>query len=39
MDTIIPYVLWITLLAYAIDLLLKFAVERFFPWYEGGAKK
>ena len=39
MDTIIPYVLWITLLAYAIDLLLKFVVERFFPWYEGGVKK
>ena len=34
MDTIIPYVLWITLLAYLIDLILKTAVARLYPWYD-----
>jgi NitT/TauT family transport system permease protein len=39
MDVIIPYVLWITFLAYGIDYLLKTAVTKWFPWYEGGSKK
>ena len=37
MDVIIPYVLWITLLAYALDFSLRQCVSHFFPWYE--AKK
>ncbi len=34
MDIILPYVLWITLIGISIDLLLKTAIQRFFPWYE-----
>ncbi len=33
MDIIIPYVLWITLLAYLMDLLLRLSIQRWFPWY------
>ncbi len=33
MDVIIVYVLWITGLAYGIDLFLRWMVSRFFPWY------
>ncbi len=33
MDVILPYVLWITLLAFCIDWLLRFASRRLFPWY------
>ena len=33
MDVIIVYVLWITLLAYGIDFLLRLAVRWLFPWY------
>jgi NitT/TauT family transport system permease protein len=32
MDVILPYVLWITLLAVAMDLLLRLARRRLFPW-------
>lgn len=35
MDTIIPYVLWITLLAFCIDQILKTIVVRGYPWYGG----
>ncbi len=34
MDIILPYVLWITMIGITIDLLLKLAIKRFFPWYE-----
>ena len=34
MDVIIPYVLWITLLGYAIDWLLRLALRRLYPWYQ-----
>ena len=34
MDVIIPYVLWITLLGYAIDWLLRRALRRLYPWYQ-----
>jgi NitT/TauT family transport system permease protein len=34
MDTIIPYVLWITLLAFTIDWGLRMSVKKLFPWYE-----
>lgn len=33
MDIILPYVLWITLLGYFFDSLLRIAQSRFFPWY------
>ena len=33
MDTIIPYVAWITLLAVIADYLLRTAARRLFPWY------
>ena len=33
MDVIIPYVLWITLLAYLLDLSLRKCVSHFYPWY------
>ena len=32
MDVILPYVAWITLLAYCMDLLLRGASRRLFPW-------
>lgn len=32
MDVILPYVLWITLLAFAMDQLLRFARSRLFSW-------
>ena len=34
MDVIIPYVLWITLLGFVMDWVLRLSVRRFFPWYE-----
>ncbi|HEY5759290.1 MAG TPA: ABC transporter permease subunit [Steroidobacter sp.] len=34
MDVILPYVIWITLLAYTMDWLLRTARARFFPWAE-----
>ena len=36
METILPYVAWITLLAFLFDLLLRLASRRLFPWYQGG---
>jgi NitT/TauT family transport system permease protein len=32
MDVILPYVVWITLLAFAMDALLRLARNRLFPW-------
>ena len=36
MDVIIPYVLWITLLAWLMDLALRKLHQTCFPWAEGG---
>ncbi|MBC7906338.1 MAG: ABC transporter permease [Rhodospirillaceae bacterium] len=36
MDVILPYVVWITLLAIASDLLLRAVNRRLFPWLEAG---
>ncbi|OQP33254.1 ABC transporter permease [Pantoea latae] len=36
MDVIIPYVIWITLLAWLMDLTLRQLHKRCFPWAEGG---
>jgi len=33
MDVIIPYVLWITLLAFAIDYVLRLLSQRLYPWF------
>ena len=33
MDVILPYVAWITLLAFLLDYALKRANRRLFPWY------
>ncbi|WP_455205579.1 ABC transporter permease [Kaarinaea lacus] len=33
MDVIIPYVIWITILGFTFDWLLRLAVKRFYPWY------
>lgn len=33
MDVIIPYVLWITLLGFTMDALLRFAIKWNYPWY------
>lgn len=33
MDVIIPYVVWITVLGFTFDWLLRLAVRRFYPWY------
>jgi len=38
MDVILPYVAWITLLAFAIDYALRRANQWLFPWHEQGAK-
>ncbi|UVM28792.1 ABC transporter permease [Pseudomonas sp. B21-021] len=38
MDVILPYVVWITLLAWLMDWGLKRLTRRAFPWYEGAAK-
>ena len=32
MDVILPYVAWITLLAFLLDTLLAFSSRRLFPW-------
>ena len=39
MDAIIPYVLWITMLAFSIDWILKTAVLRLYPWYASADRK
>ena len=36
MDVILPYVVWITLLAFVIDRLLLMLSRRAFPWYHLG---
>ncbi|MBJ7221282.1 MULTISPECIES: ABC transporter permease [unclassified Brenneria] len=36
MDVILPYVAWITLLAWLMDLSLRYLNRRCFPWSEGG---
>ncbi|MFV8819787.1 ABC transporter permease [Haliea sp. E17] len=36
MDIILPYVVWITLLAFLFDFLLRHANRKLFPWYEQG---
>lgn len=33
MDVILPYVMWITLLGYVFDLLLRMLLRKAFPWY------
>ncbi len=33
MDTIIPYVIWITLLAFIADTILRLVIHFFYPWY------
>lgn len=38
MDVILPYVAWITLLAFLIDQLLRAMNQRFFPWHAEGVK-
>jgi NitT/TauT family transport system permease protein len=35
MDVIIPYVIWITLLAFLMDLALRLIQQRAFPWFAG----
>ena len=39
MDVILPYVAWITLLAYALDLGLRALSRWAFPWYQGGRQR
>ncbi len=34
MDVIIPYVMWITALGFTFDMILRFALRRFYPWYQ-----
>lgn len=36
MDIILPYVVWITLLAFLTDLILRMISQRAFPWYHKG---
>jgi NitT/TauT family transport system permease protein len=38
MEIILPYVAWITLLAYVFDLVMRQFSKRCFPWFDGGAK-
>jgi NitT/TauT family transport system permease protein len=38
MDVILPYVVWITLIAFLMDLLLRFGTRKLFPWYAKGAE-
>jgi len=39
MDVILPYVAWITLLAFALDLALRLINRAVFPWYGAGAAR
>jgi len=39
MDVILPYVAWITLLAYLTDYILRLVSRLAFPWYGEGAKE
>ena len=36
MDVILPYVVWITLLAWLMDAALRRVTQQAFPWFEGG---
>jgi len=36
MDVILPYVVWITLLAFMMDYLLRLLSRKAFPWYQRG---
>jgi len=38
METILPYVVWITLLAYLMDLGLKKTIQFAFPWFESNRR-
>jgi NitT/TauT family transport system permease protein len=38
MDVILPYVAWITLLAFGMDWLLRRTTRLAFPWYQGGGR-
>lgn len=38
MDVILPYVAWITLLAFVIDQLLRLMNQKLFPWHAQGGK-
>lgn len=38
MDVILPYVIWITLLAWLMDVGLRQVIRLCFPWYEGAKK-
>lgn len=39
MDVILPYVLWITLLGFFMDYVLRLLLRRAFPWYAPGEAK
>ncbi len=39
MDLILPYVVWITLLAFFTDYLIKLFTAKVYPWYQGGARR
>ena len=39
MDIILPYVAWITLLAFMMDYLLNYGSRKLFPWFHGLSKK
>lgn len=39
MDVILPYVAWITILAFLFDYLLKQFTYRLFPWYDAGKER
>jgi NitT/TauT family transport system permease protein len=39
MDVILPYVAWITLLAFGLDLALRLVNRAVFPWYGAGAAR
>ena len=39
MDVILPYVAWITLLAFIFDYLIKTINYRLFPWYDAGKER
>ncbi len=38
MDVILPYVVWITFLAFMTDYVLRFVSTRFFPWFHMSSK-
>lgn len=39
MDVILPYVLWITLLAYTMDRALRWLSRKVFPWHDAGTSR